>query len=60
MHILKVIFIIVFVQGLATAQPSGGPYGPLSQTYSVPDNVNNIYYVAPDGKEKNTGKTLQQ
>ena len=34
----------------AGAQPTGGPYGPVPQTYSVPANAAHIYYVAPDGR----------
>ena len=33
------------------AQPSGGPYGPIQQTYSVPDDARHVYYVSPDGQE---------
>ena len=36
------------------AQPSGGPYGPILQTYELP-KANTIYYVAPDGKEESVG-----
>jgi hypothetical protein len=32
------------------AQPSGGPYGPVAQTYEVPRDAAHVYYVAPDGK----------
>jgi hypothetical protein len=42
------------------AQPSGGPYGPLQQSYEVPANANHVYYVAPDGKEEAAGTSLQQ
>jgi len=31
------------------AQPSGGPYGPIQQTYAVPAGAAHVYYVAPDG-----------
>jgi len=41
------------------AQPSGGPYGPLSQTYELPD-ANTIYYVAPDGKADVPGTDINQ
>lgn len=40
-----------------TAQPSGGPYGPIQQHYDLPE-AGTIYYVAPDGVDKATGKTL--
>ncbi len=37
------------------AQPSGGPYGPVLQTYDLPDVTGRIFYVAPDGKAENKG-----
>jgi hypothetical protein len=37
------------------AQPSGGPYGPLPQTYEVPRDAGHVYYVAPDGKDDAAG-----
>jgi hypothetical protein len=40
------------------AQPSGGPYGPVPQTYAVPEDANHVYYVAPDGKAEAPGTTL--
>jgi parallel beta-helix repeat protein len=40
------------------AQPSGGPYGPVRQTYALPDVDGKIYYVAPDGKKEETGEKL--
>src|SRR5690606_34006192 len=39
------------------AQPSGGPYGPIPQSYAVPDAAN-VYYVAPDGNADAPGTTL--
>ncbi|MDH5833485.1 right-handed parallel beta-helix repeat-containing protein [Luteimonas kalidii] len=41
----------------AIAQPSGGPYGPVPQTYEVPQQ-GVVYYVAPDGKADVTGTEL--
>src|SRR5262245_54174553 len=40
------------------AQPSGGPYGPIRQTYKLPTGAGKIYYVAPDGKTEQTGESL--
>ena len=40
----------------ATAQPSGGPYGPIRQTYDLPDGGGKTYYVAPDGKASESGQ----
>jgi len=31
------------------AQPSGGPYGPIRQSYVVPKDAAHVFYVAPDG-----------
>ena len=44
----------------ARAQPSGGPYGPLPQTYEVPKDAAHVYYVAPDGSADAPGTTLAQ
>ena len=38
-----------------SGQPSGGPYGPVRQTYQVPLTNGIIYYVAPDGKAEAPG-----
>jgi parallel beta-helix repeat protein len=37
------------------AQPSGGPYGPVRQSYDVPKVQATVYYVAPDGKAADQG-----
>ncbi len=42
------------------AQPSGGPYGPMRQSYDLPKVAGQIYYVASDGKAEESGKTLAQ
>ncbi|MBN2182105.1 MAG: right-handed parallel beta-helix repeat-containing protein [Sedimentisphaerales bacterium] len=41
----------------ATAQPSGGPYGPVWQKYDLPKVTGRIYYAAPDGQVDETGTT---
>lgn len=43
-----------------TAQPSGGPYGPIRQTYKLPTGAGKIYYVAPDGQNDQTGESLSK
>ena len=40
------------------AQPSGGPYGPMAQTYEVPKTAAHVYFVAPDGKAEAAGTNL--
>ena len=60
---MKFLFsLIIFLLPLLSvfAQPSGGPYGPIQQTYTIPEGAGNVYYVSPDGKPENSGKTLQQ
>jgi hypothetical protein len=42
------------------AQPSGGPYGPIQQSYELPRGMGRIYYVAPDGNAEQSGETLEQ
>ncbi|MDZ7288771.1 MAG: right-handed parallel beta-helix repeat-containing protein [candidate division KSB1 bacterium] len=42
------------------AQPSGGPYGPIRQTYKLPTGAGKIYYVAPDGQAEQSGESLSK
>ncbi|OHB64704.1 MAG: hypothetical protein A2Y77_03685 [Planctomycetes bacterium RBG_13_62_9] len=44
----------------AQGQPSGGPYGPLPQSYELPKDAAHIYYVSPDGKADAAGMALDQ
>jgi len=41
------------------AQPSGGPYGPIRQTYTAPKDAARVYYVSPDGKADIAGASLE-
>ncbi len=50
-------FLFCLIATLA-AQPSGGPYGPIRQTYKLPTGPGKIYYVAPDGQAEQTGESL--
>jgi Right handed beta helix region len=50
--------VLGFAAGPARAQPSGGPYGPVPQTYAVPAGAAHVYYVAPDGRAEAAGTTL--
>ena len=40
------------------SQPSGGPYGPVRQTWQLPKTDGKIYYVAPEGIKEATGESL--
>src|SRR3989304_8440879 len=44
----------------AGAQPSGGQYGPIRQTYDLPKGAGKIYYVAVDGNAGQSGATLTE
>jgi hypothetical protein len=55
------VFTVLLLIGLPVqAQPSGGPYGPIQETYAVPAGATHVYYVAPDGKDDAAGVTLEQ
>lgn len=59
--LIACFLLLYFVFSLAlTAQPSGGPYGPIHQTYELPKVEGKIYYAAPDGNAENSGETLGQ
>ena len=62
LHQCNSLAIILLVSGLsyANAQPSGGPYGPISQMYELPMVTGKIYYVAPNGKAEFQGDQLTQ
>jgi parallel beta-helix repeat protein len=52
------LFYLCMGLAVATAQPSGGPYGPLQQTYQLPKVTGKIYYVAADGRADQSGEAL--
>ena len=54
MKTVPAFLVILLAQGplVAHAQPSGGPYGPIPQTYALPDKAAHVYYVAPDGRRR--------
>jgi parallel beta-helix repeat protein len=53
------IFLYTIFSSLPlTAQPSGGPYGPIQQTYELPKDAQKIYYAAPDGNAQESGESL--
>lgn len=51
-------FIVLFA-GLE-AQPSGGTYGPVRQTYTVPNTGGSVLYVSPEGKKEWSGATVKE
>ena len=50
-------FLALFLASLTTAQPSGGPYGPIQQHYDLP-NAEQTYFVAPNGLADASGESL--
>jgi len=40
------------------AQPSGGPYGPIPQNYTLPRDARTVYYVSPGGQAEAPGSSL--
>ncbi|MGD0339621.1 MAG: right-handed parallel beta-helix repeat-containing protein [Bacteroidota bacterium] len=59
-HVAGISICIIFSSLSATAQPSGGPYGPIRQTYELPGGSGKIFFVAPDGKIENSGESLDR
>jgi hypothetical protein len=47
--LLLLVLLLAAGRQPALAQPSGGPYGPVPQTYSPPANAAHVYYVSPEG-----------
>ena len=56
--LITITILIIANCSLIIAQPSGGPYGPIRQTYKLPKDAKTIYYVAPDGDAKTKGTKL--
>ena len=56
----RLLGLLLFVPATGLAQPSGGPYGPIHQSYKVPEKAAHVYYVAPDGKADAPGTTLAE
>jgi len=62
MKILNCFFFVYWLTALnlISAQPSGGPYGPIRQIYELPKGSGTIYYVSPGALSKNSGKSIEQ
>jgi parallel beta-helix repeat protein len=53
------IFLNLLLSSLCVmAEPSGGPYGPVPMTYSLPKGPGKIYFVAPNGSAEASGESL--
>ncbi len=40
------------------AQPSGGPYGPIQQSYTIPADDGTVYFVAPEADDESKGLSV--
>jgi hypothetical protein len=47
-------FLVLLLLPVVHAQPSGGPYGPIEQSYEIP-RTGNVYYAAPNGSADAAG-----
>ncbi len=54
----KTSLLCLLLAYVVASQPSGGPYGPLPKMYEIPKTKGQVYYVSPDGKSENSGRTL--
>jgi parallel beta-helix repeat protein len=57
---LTVFVILLGYPMCAVAQPSGGPYGPVRQSYEIPKTTATIFYAAPDGNATEQGVSLDK
>ena len=59
LHSSALLAIFCTFSGLSAivAQPSGGPYGPVAQSYQFPKVTGTIYYVAVDGDSNWPGES---
>ena len=53
-----ILVVFLMSSALLIAQPSGGPYGPVQQTYELPKVAGAIYYVSPNGSSNADGEKL--
>ncbi len=56
--VLTTVLMSAALAGLASAQPSGGPYGPLRRTYAIPEGAGAVTYVAVDGDSAASGASI--
>jgi len=55
-----IVLLMSLPLAVVVAQPSGGPYGPVGQTYDLPNVTGKIYYVAVDGDSDQSGELLNK
>ncbi|MDQ8203951.1 right-handed parallel beta-helix repeat-containing protein [Pelagicoccus sp. SDUM812003] len=52
------LFALAALQAALFAAPSGGPYGPIQQSYEIPAE-GAVFYVSPDGDERSEGASIE-
>jgi parallel beta-helix repeat protein len=55
---LIALFLLIMLAVPAEGQPSGGPYGPVRQTWPIPKTDGRVFFVAPDGEPEASGETI--
>jgi hypothetical protein len=60
LFVLAAIWFWLATAVAVSAHPSGGPYGPVARTYSLPEGAAHVYYVAPDAKPEANGLSLTE
>lgn len=56
----EIALLVALAVGAVRAQPSGGPYGPVAQTYAVPTAAAHVFFVAPDGRADAAGTSVAE
>jgi parallel beta-helix repeat protein len=59
--LVKIIFasaLAILIAVPLISQPSGGPYGPVYTKYEIPNDAKSVIYVAPEGKDDNSGRSI--
>ncbi|QQS37009.1 MAG: right-handed parallel beta-helix repeat-containing protein [Ignavibacteriales bacterium] len=56
--VFPTLLVVLLSINLLVAQPSGGPYGPIHQTYELPNVSGSIIYVSVDGSIKSNGESI--
>jgi parallel beta-helix repeat protein len=57
-HLTAIAALLTLFVIPLTAQPSGGPYGPVRQTWQVPQTAGRLFFVAPDGNSGSSGENV--
>ena len=58
LYVTGIILCTILGPSPVKAQPTGGPYAPIRQTYDLPKGTGKTYFVAPDGKAEESGESL--